>query len=166
PGARRGRPPRRRQGRRTGRAAARVVEEVVGHRRYDPGARTGHPGRCGRDAESGLCARLRARQVTPRASRNTPIARIPGRLSGAEPERAHLRGSPSERERRAMMRARPRRFAPLLLAAGVLALAGCMSVADPTKYYVLSPATPREPLPAASASSVAVGVGPVLIPGY
>jgi len=65
-----------------------------------------------------------------------------------------------------MMRARPRRFAPLLLAAGVLALAGCMSVADPTKYYVLSPATPREPLPAASASSVAVGVGPVLIPGY
>ena len=64
------------------------------------------------------------------------------------------------------MRARPRRFAPLLLAAGVLALAGCMSVADPTKYYVLSPATPREPLPAASASSVAVGVGPVLIPGY
>jgi len=65
-----------------------------------------------------------------------------------------------------MMRARPRRFALLLLAAGVLALAGCMSVADPTKYYVLSPATPREPLPAASASSVAVGVGPVLIPGY
>jgi len=64
------------------------------------------------------------------------------------------------------MRARPRRFALLLLAAGVLALAGCMSVADPTKYYVLSPATPREPLPAASASSVAVGVGPVLIPGY
>ena len=64
------------------------------------------------------------------------------------------------------MRARPRRFALLLLAAGVLALAGCMSVADPTKYYVLSPATPREPMPTASASSVAVGVGPVLIPGY
>src|SRR5262249_14826758 len=54
----------------------------------------------------------------------------------------------------------------LLRGAGVLALAGCMSVADPTKYYVLSPATRREPLPAASASSVAVGIGPVLVPGY
>ena len=64
------------------------------------------------------------------------------------------------------MRARPSRLAWLLLTAGVLVLAGCMSVADPTKYYVLSPTSPRDPTPTSSVSSVAVGVGPVLIPGY
>jgi uncharacterized lipoprotein YmbA len=64
-----------------------------------------------------------------------------------------------------MMRVQASRFA-WLLTAGVLALAGCMSVADPTKYYVLSPTAPRDPTPTSSASSVAVGVGPVLIPGY
>ena len=63
------------------------------------------------------------------------------------------------------MRTQASRFVSLLLMAGVLVLAGCMSVADPTKYYVLSPTSPREPTPAA-ASSVAVGVGPVLMPGY
>ena len=63
------------------------------------------------------------------------------------------------------MRVQASRFA-WLLTAGVLALAGCMSVADPTKYYVLSPTSPHEPTPTSSASSVAVGVGPVLIPGY
>jgi uncharacterized lipoprotein YmbA len=64
-----------------------------------------------------------------------------------------------------MMRVQASRFA-WLLTAGVLALAGCMSVADPTKYYVLSPTSPRDPTPTSSASSVAVGVGPVLMPGY
>ena len=63
------------------------------------------------------------------------------------------------------MRVQASRFA-WLLTAGVLALAGCMSVADPTKYYVLSPTSPRDPTPTSSVSSVAVGVGPVLIPGY
>ena len=64
------------------------------------------------------------------------------------------------------MRVQASGFAWLILTAGVLALAGCMSVADPTKYYVLSPTSPREPTPTSSTSSVAVGVGPVLIPGY
>ena len=64
------------------------------------------------------------------------------------------------------MRVQASRFAWLILTAGVLALAGCMSVADPTKHYVLSPTSPRDPTPTSSASSVAVGVGPVLIPGY
>ena len=58
------------------------------------------------------------------------------------------------------------RAAWLALMAGVLAMTGCMSVADPTRYYVLSPTAPREPTPSVAASSVAVGVGPVLIPGY
>ena len=53
-----------------------------------------------------------------------------------------------------------------VLTTGVLALAGCMSVTDPTKYYVLSPTSPRNLTPTADASSLAVGVGPVLIPGY
>ena len=64
------------------------------------------------------------------------------------------------------MRARPRRVARLLVTAGVLALAGCMSVADPTRFYVLSTTSTREPAPPVADSSVAVGVGPVLIPGY
>src|SRR5206468_3645031 len=109
---------------------------------------------------------LRARQVAAGASRDVAGARIAGRLPGAEPERVTVRGSPPERERRPMMRARPSRLAWLLLTAGVLVLAGCMSVADPTKYYVLSPTSPRDPTPTSSVSSVAVGVGPVLIPGY
>jgi len=65
-----------------------------------------------------------------------------------------------------MIHAHASRFLCLLLAASVLALTGCMSVADPTNYYVLSPMSRREPTPAASTSTVAVGVGPVLIPGY
>jgi hypothetical protein len=65
-----------------------------------------------------------------------------------------------------MMRTQANRFVWLLLTVGVLTLAGCLSVADPTKYYVLSPTSPRDPALTSSASSVAVGVGPVLIPGY
>jgi uncharacterized protein len=64
-----------------------------------------------------------------------------------------------------MMRDHKSRAAWLLLTAGVLAVAGCLSVADPTKYYVLSPTSPRD-ITTAGASSLAVGVGPVLIPGY
>jgi len=64
-----------------------------------------------------------------------------------------------------MMRDYQSRAASLALM-GVLAMTGCMSVADPTRYYVLSPTAPREPTPSVAASSVAVGVGPVLIPGY
>src|SRR5262245_11281949 len=63
-----------------------------------------------------------------------------------------------------MMRAD--RITWLLLTTVGLTLAGCMSVADPTKYYVLSATEPREPAPTAAASGVAVGVGPVLIPSY
>ena len=58
------------------------------------------------------------------------------------------------------------RAAWLLFTTGVFALAGCMSVADPTKYYVLSATPLREPAPSASVSNTAIGVGPVLIPGY
>src|SRR5262249_1918452 len=58
------------------------------------------------------------------------------------------------------------RAAWLVLTVGVLALAGCMSVADPTKYYVLSPTSARAIAPTGDASSISVGVGPVLIPGY
>jgi len=65
-----------------------------------------------------------------------------------------------------MMRAYSNRAAWLLFTTGVLALAGCMSVADPTKYYVLSATPLREPTPAALVSSITIGVGPVLIPGY
>src|SRR2546427_10363065 len=165
PGARARPPSCRRKDRRTDRTAARVVEEVFGYRRHDVGARASNPGRRGRDAESGLGARLRARQVAAGASRDVASARIAGRLPGAEPERVTVRGSPSERERRPMMRVQASRFA-WLLTAGVLALARCMYVAHPTKYYVLSPTSPRDPTPTSSASSVAVGVGPVLIPGY
>jgi uncharacterized lipoprotein YmbA len=63
-----------------------------------------------------------------------------------------------------MMRAD--RITWLLLTAVGLTLAGCMSVADPTKYYVLSTTASREPTPVAATSGVTVGVGPVLIPGY
>jgi len=65
-----------------------------------------------------------------------------------------------------MMRDHKSCAAWLVLTAGVLGLTGCMSVADPTKYYVLSPTSPRQLTPTANASSLAVGVGPVLIPGY
>jgi len=64
------------------------------------------------------------------------------------------------------MRDHKSRVTWFVLTTGVLALAGCMSVADPTKYYVLSPTSPRNLTPTADASSLAVGVGPVLIPGY
>ena len=64
------------------------------------------------------------------------------------------------------MRRYSSRAAWLLFTTAVFALAGCMSVADPTKYYVLSATPLREPTPAASVSSTAIGVGPVLIPGY
>jgi len=65
-----------------------------------------------------------------------------------------------------MMRRYSSRAAWLLFTIAVFALAGCMSVADPTKYYVLSATPLREPTPAASVSNTAIGVGPVLIPGY
>ncbi len=55
----------------------------------------------------------------------------------------------------------------LLLAAGMLLLAGCAGVADRTRYYVLSatPAAPGGVAPAAL-SSAAIGVGPVQVPRY
>jgi uncharacterized lipoprotein YmbA len=54
-----------------------------------------------------------------------------------------------------------------LLVVSVLALTGCRGVADPTRYYVLSPA-PAVPDDStrATVSKAAVGVGPVLIPRY
>ena len=56
-----------------------------------------------------------------------------------------------------------------LLAAVGLGLAACSSVADPTKYYILSaaPAPATAPArPAGTDNGVAVGVGPVLLAGY
>lgn len=56
-----------------------------------------------------------------------------------------------------------------LLAAVGLGLAACSSVADPTKYYILSaaPAPAAAPArPAGADNGVAVGVGPVLLAGY
>jgi len=56
-----------------------------------------------------------------------------------------------------------------LLAAVSLGLAACSSVADPTKYYILSaaPSPPAAPArPAGAENGVAVGVGPVLLAGY
>jgi uncharacterized protein len=55
----------------------------------------------------------------------------------------------------------------LLLIVGALALAGCAGVADPTRYYVLSP-TPAALGGTAPTvlSSAGIGVGPVLIPRY
>lgn len=66
-----------------------------------------------------------------------------------------------------MMRHRANRVAALLLTAGVLALAACAGVADPTRYYALSP-TPAAPGDASrsAGSSTGVGVGPVLMPRY
>jgi len=65
-----------------------------------------------------------------------------------------------------MMRGPATRLVVLLLAAGALAVAGC-AVADMTRYYVLSSMPEAPPYPArTTASSTAVGVGPVLIPGY
>ena len=65
------------------------------------------------------------------------------------------------------MRYHTTRLTALFLTAGTLALAGCMAVTDPTRYYLLSPSpgAPRNVSPAA-ASGAAVGVGPVLIPAY
>ena len=56
-----------------------------------------------------------------------------------------------------------------LLAAVSLGLAACASVADPTKYYILSaaPAPAAAPArPAGADTGGAVGVGPVLLAGY
>ncbi len=55
----------------------------------------------------------------------------------------------------------------LLLAAGMLLLAGCAGVADRTRYYALSP-TPTAPggFAPAALSGAAVGVGPVQMPRY
>jgi uncharacterized lipoprotein YmbA len=57
--------------------------------------------------------------------------------------------------------------AALLLTVGAPLLAGCAGVADPTRYYVLSP-TPTAPdnHAPASVSNAGVGVGPVQIPRY
>jgi uncharacterized lipoprotein YmbA len=69
-----------------------------------------------------------------------------------------------------MMRRRVSRGVLFLIAAALM-LTGCVGVADPTRYYVLS-STAAGPngsqrTPASSAATgVAVGVGPVLIPGY
>jgi uncharacterized lipoprotein YmbA len=63
-----------------------------------------------------------------------------------------------------MMPTHVRSIAVLVLA-GVLALVACKSVEDPTKYYVLSPTSSPGPTRMA-VSSPAIGVGPVLIPGY
>jgi uncharacterized lipoprotein YmbA len=66
-----------------------------------------------------------------------------------------------------MIRHHASRLAVLLLTAGALALTGCAGVADPTRYYVLSP-TPAAPGDAArtAVSSAGIGVGPVQIPRY
>src|SRR5262249_1018239 len=126
----------------------------------------GDPGRRGWDVQSGLGVGLRAGQVAAGATRNVTSARVARRLPGAESQCGYLRGPPSGCERRPMMRPYQSPAAWLSCTAGVLAISGCMSVADPTRYYVLSPTAPREPTPSVAASSVAVGVGPVLIPGY
>jgi len=49
-----------------------------------------------------------------------------------------------------------------------LALAGCAAVADPTRYYVLSSSPASSPVDPARTvvSTIGVGVGPVLVPGY
>jgi len=59
------------------------------------------------------------------------------------------------------------RAAVLLLTAGALVVGGCAGVADPTRYYVLSPiaAAPAGAVPA-SVSSAGIGIGPVLVPRY
>jgi len=59
----------------------------------------------------------------------------------------------------------------LLVTAVVLTLAGCAGVSDATRYYVLSSASAgpsgSQRIPASTAAAgLAVGVGPVLIPGY
>ena len=69
-----------------------------------------------------------------------------------------------------MMRRRASRGVLFLIVAALI-LTGCVGVADPTRYYVLSSisAGPNgsQRTPASSAATgVAVGVGPVLIPGY
>ena len=65
------------------------------------------------------------------------------------------------------MRHHTRGVAALFLTAGTLALAGCIGVTDPTRYYLLSPSpeTPRS-VSRAAVPGAAVGVGPVLIPAY
>jgi uncharacterized lipoprotein YmbA len=65
------------------------------------------------------------------------------------------------------MRSHSKHVAALLLTTGTLALAGCMGVTDPTRYYLLAP-SPETPHGASHSaiSSAGVGVGPVLIPAY
>jgi uncharacterized protein len=65
------------------------------------------------------------------------------------------------------MRYHTRHVAALCLTAATLALAGCMGVTDPTRYYLLAP-SPETPHGVShnAISSVGVGVGPVLIPAY
>jgi len=63
------------------------------------------------------------------------------------------------------------RGAMLLVTAVALSLAGCVGVADATRYYVLSsisagPSGSQRTPASSAAAGVAVGVGPVLIPGY
>lgn len=65
-----------------------------------------------------------------------------------------------------MMRDHASRAAALFLTAGALFIAGC-AIADTTKYYVLSPSPVTSGIAARTAtSSIAVGIGPVLIPRY
>src|SRR5262249_10544843 len=66
-----------------------------------------------------------------------------------------------------MKRDRVGRGVVLVVTAAVLTLAGCAGVADPTRDYVLSSTSPAPggSVPTA-VSSVGVGVGPVLVPGY
>jgi uncharacterized protein len=59
----------------------------------------------------------------------------------------------------------------LFLIVAALILTGCVGVADPTRYYVLSsisagPNGAQRTSASSAATGVAVGVGPVLIPGY
>ncbi len=64
-----------------------------------------------------------------------------------------------------MIRRHAIRRAVLALAAGVLGLAGC-AVRDATQYYVLTSGGGAGVRRAESGSGVAVGVGPIIIPGY
>jgi len=70
-----------------------------------------------------------------------------------------------------MKRHGARHGASLFVSAVALILAGCAGVADSTRYYVLSSTSAgpsgSQRIPASSAAAgVAVGVGPVVIPGY
>src|SRR5262245_55365731 len=67
------------------------------------------------------------------------------------------------------MRYHAKHVAALLLAAGPLALSACTAITaitDQTRYYVLSPSPETSAASPATVSSVSIGVGPVLLPGY